>query len=93
MSNDRQSMLQQRRKTHGDYGLQSRLHYELTELIEDYAARSGTEALKQVWQTVDYLLIKISRIAVGDPMAIEHWEDVAGYAQRAIDEIKNEGKK
>lgn len=76
MSTDK--LLTERGKTHGDYSEQARM----TQRIK------ATLAVGKNWQSLtvvqrdalDMIAVKLGRILSGDPNALDHWHDIAGYA-------------
>lgn len=76
---DRDRLLQEREKTHGDFTIQAGW------------AQSGKKALRQTpnWnrmsgaqqEALDMIMTKISRITHGDPRHLDSWDDISGYAK------------
>lgn len=82
---DIQATLSERGKTHGSFSEQSRVTYELKQVVDVYGYGlnpSHAEAL-------DMILLKIGRIIAGDPYCKDHWHDIAGYALLAEKVDKN----
>lgn len=73
-----QDVIEARESTHGDYVVQATLSAQLKDLARDTpgyhnAGRDQTES-------IDMILLKISRILTGNPNEPDHWLDIAGYA-------------
>lgn len=73
-----QEVIESRESTHGDYTAQA-----------NFSAYMKEEARKMPkWQnlhgpqaeSIDMIIVKISRILTGDPNEPDHWQDIAGYA-------------
>lgn len=76
--NDVQSTLNERGKTHGDFGVQAATSQLLKHALRctttfDRLAADQREALET-------LMMKVSRILNGNPDEPDHWRDIAGYA-------------
>ena len=74
-------ILDEREKTHGKYADVAELDFELSALLGDALSQMiPTDAL-----AIKMILHKIARISCGDPLFSDHWDDIAGYAARAIE--------
>lgn len=76
-----EEILEERKKTHGEFKLNSMIFSELL-----LAVQVGVEKLpppKQI--AVIFMLGKISRIVAGDPYHEDHWKDIMGYAQLGLE--------
>ena len=77
-------ILTEREKTHGDFAKVAHTANEIRKLITDnedmYTAVQG-EALTMI-------ATKLARIACGDPNVRDHWEDIAGYAQLVVRDLR-----
>lgn len=78
-------MLDDRRKTHGSYA-----DFAAMEQALQVAMREGVryEQLTLTQRSaLNMIQHKIARILSGNPWHLEHWRDLAGYAQCAMDEL------
>lgn len=71
-------VLEERKKTHGDWKQQSRLSQVLKGIIRQSEYYSKL-SLPQC-EALDMILHKVSRIVEGNPNEKDHWLDIAGYA-------------
>jgi Domain of unknown function (DUF6378) len=78
--------LAERSKTHGDYIVNAELSQTMKAWFRE---RPGWAKLRGVQQeSLDMIATKISRILSGNPEEIDHWVDIAGYAQLIIARLK-----
>jgi len=83
---DVQSILAERKKTHGCWRDQAACAQAIKANIRgnidmETASLSMREAL-------DMIAHKISRICLGDASHIDHWDDIAGYATLVANELR-----
>lgn len=80
---DIQQILNEREKTHGDYGS----HAAITQALKaDMHCQSSWLSLPENQrETLDMIAHKIGRILAGDPDFRDHWADIAGYATLSAD--------
>lgn len=80
---DRDPLLQERQKTHGDF----RLNALVSQLIKDTIYGRGIRPENPVFcEAIDMIALKLSRIASGQATFKDHWDDIAGYAKLASEE-------
>ena len=75
-------LLNERAKTHGDFAETARMSQALKSLMGTgyrYPELSDVQC-----EALDMIAVKIARILAGDPDQPDHWRDIAGYAQLAI---------
>lgn len=72
-----QSILEERRNTHGDYSDNAETYDALTKIID--LDRLDPERRL----AMDVILQKLCRIQNGNPNFKDHWDDIAGYATLA----------
>ena len=78
-------VLVERGRTHGDFGGNARMSQAMKEL---FRREKGWERLGAVQrEALDNIAQKIARVLNGDPNCVEHWIDVAGYAQLVVREL------
>jgi hypothetical protein len=78
-------LLTERAKTHGDFRTQSMRSQQLKGVIrgsENWAELSNAQR-----EALEMIASKLARILVGDPNVKDHWDDVAGYALLAGENI------
>lgn len=78
---DIQQILNEREKTHGDYGSHATITQDLKRIIHTY----DSELTDSQRETLDMIAHKIGRILAGDPDFRDHWQDIAGYATLSAD--------
>lgn len=71
-------MLAERKAAHGDFKVQ----FVIAQKLKDTARDMGLAGLDEPVQieAVEMILMKISRIIAGHSGAVDHWDDIAGYA-------------
>lgn len=75
------SILDEREKTHGDYA-----HVAQTaQAIKAIFDRTKMSDVQN--ESIDLIATKLARIACGDPTVIDHWEDLAGYAELVVRDL------
>jgi len=78
-------ILDTRRKTHGNYTETAAAIQETKDL---WRAHPGWENLSPVQrETLEMVAHKVGRILCGNPNFIDHWVDIAGYAQITSDRV------
>ncbi len=82
----RDPLLQERQKTHGDFKINALIAQELKAV---FRGMLGTASLPTHYQTMscvhrealDMIALKLSRILSGQANFKDHWDDIAGYAK------------
>lgn len=75
----------EREATHGHYADSAELAQKLKKLVrENRDAWRRTAAQNEA---LDMILFKVARIVTGDPNHVDHWRDVAGYAELVMREL------
>lgn len=91
--NDVEKILEERGATHGNYYDMSRLSQRLkSELMNARRVRSehGLSPIPHTHlESIELILLKISRIVTGDPNFRGHWDDIEGYAALVAKELKD----
>lgn len=75
-------LLNEREKTHGDFAETARMSQALKSLMSTgyrYPELSDVQC-----EALDMIASKIARIVSGDANELDHWRDIAGYAQLAL---------
>lgn len=79
-------MLDSRLKTHGEYSKFAEAEQTLQ------TAMRKTEGFQKLSLTqisvLNMIQHKVARILSGSPDHLDHWRDIQGYAQRALDELQ-----
>lgn len=88
---DRPDLLQAREKTHGDFEQNAVLCQNLRTFLRQNEGWSKLNPIQK--QCLEEILLKIARIASGMPYVQEHWDDIRGYCDLAIENIRAWGKK
>lgn len=83
-------ILEQRQKTHGDFELKAIWIQQIMEDISGLYAWDDMKADQR--EAIHMILIKLSRIIYGDYNYVDHWEDIAGYAQLVVNRLTEEEK-
>lgn len=77
-------VLNEREKTHGDFA-------KVAETANDIRAalRTGGNSAVQC-EALTMIATKLARIACGDPNVRDHWEDIAGYANLVVRDLRRQ---
>ena len=78
-------VLAQRGRTHGNWSDNARLAQAMKELWRNEKGWQRLSACQR--EALDMIGYKISRVLNGDCNCVEHWIDVAGYAQLVVREL------
>lgn len=85
MGNAGRQVANEREATHGHYAVSAELAQKLKKLVRDDSnAWRRTPAQNEA---LDMILFKVARIVTGDPNHVDHWRDVAGYAELVMREL------
>jgi hypothetical protein len=80
-------LLDTRAKTHGDYVNVARLAQVIKMDLRYYGVKHEALSMSQK-EALDMIASKIGRILSGDPNEVDHWRDIAGYAQLVVRELE-----
>jgi hypothetical protein len=78
MSQYNNAILNEREKTHGDYGENARTAQDLKSVLR--AGANWNELSLAQRESLDLICTKLGRILSGNPHEADHWKDLAGYA-------------
>lgn len=79
---ERPALLQDRQKTHGDFRENAMISQQLKDIFDGY----GIDQYDVVHrEALDMIALKLSRILSGQSGFKDHWADIAGYAQLAME--------
>ena len=77
-------ILDEREKTHGDFAKVARA---ATDLKHSFRRSPGRMTDIQR-EALDLIATKLARIVCGDPNVRDHWEDIAGYANLVVRDLR-----
>lgn len=80
-------LLKERGETYGDFRELARVKLAIVHAMRMHA-RTYTEAY--IIEGLDMIATKLARIANGDPMHVDSWRDIAGYATLVADLLEKE---
>lgn len=78
---DVDSVLAERGKVHGDFDEPCRIAQGLKAVIRDGVNCKQDRLTDVQKEAIDMIAHKLARILSGDPNHVDHWVDIAGYAQ------------
>ncbi len=78
-------ILNKRETTHGDYVTVSTLAQKLKANIRHHVL---SELTKDQRESLDMICSKIGRICSGNPNEVDHWRDIAGYAELVVTRLE-----
>lgn len=79
-------LLTARATTHGSFADNGRVSQTLKRALRSTA--SYEHLLDTMREAADMICTKLSRIVSGNPHEPDHWEDIAGYAQLVVAELR-----
>lgn len=86
---DTDQLIAQRASTHGDFRDNARVSRQLKTLFKN----NTLFKLKDFQaEGLDLIALKISRILTGNPNYVDNWDDIAGYAKRVADYLRDGNK-
>jgi hypothetical protein len=79
-------ILDEREKTHGDFAKVANASNQIRGvLIQGADKHSAVQA-----EALTMIATKLARIVCGDPDERDHWEDIAGYAQLVVRDLRRQ---
>lgn len=90
MQNTIGNTLEDRQKTHGDFGTHAYITQQLKSVLNTHQAWNNNLSESQR-EALEMILHKIGRIMAGNPDFHDHWHDIAGYATliaNQLDDVK-----
>lgn len=72
------TLLEERQKTHGEFSPKAWFTQSLKDAFR--AAPNWSDMTPAQREALDMICLKLGRIAHGDPLHADNWEDLAGYA-------------
>lgn len=85
---ERDPLLQERQKTHGDF--HDHAHY--TQLLKEtlYSCPKYKKLKSEHAESLEMICHKIGRILAGNENFNDHWDDIAGYAKLGSEACQNQ---
>ena len=77
-------ILNEREKTHGDFAKVATTACALKQIFR----RPARELSPVQTEALDLIATKLARIVCGDPDVRDHWEDIAGYANLVVRDLR-----
>jgi hypothetical protein len=77
-------ILNERKQTHGDFAKVADTAQDLKNVISKHD-RLMDDLHRE---SLDMICSKIARICNGNPMEVDHWRDIAGYAMLVVGELE-----
>jgi len=82
---DLAAIIQDRTRTHGDFGRHACIAQSLKSFVRVQLVNPEKFSFRQA-EALDMILHKIARIIAGNPNHVDHWIDIAGYALLAAEQ-------
>lgn len=79
------TLLTERGKTHGDYAVHASITQELKGVMQ--IQKNWLSLTPSQREALDMIAHKVGRILAGNPHYADHWDDIAGYARLASQQI------
>ena len=76
--------LQGRNSTHGDFREGAKISQHLKKVVATY----GVNLTPTHKESLDMIMHKVARLLNGDPMHVDTWHDIVGYATLAVEDIE-----
>ena len=83
------AVIADRAGTHGDFRVTATFSQMLHDVMSDMPNWLTMDPLAR--QALIMIGVKLARIGSGNADAVDHWRDVAGYAQLVVDELARRG--
>lgn len=79
-------IIEEREKTHGPYREKAQWAQNMKKAMR--CPDGWDNLLPYQRESLDMIASKIARALYGDPTEIDHWRDIAGYAQLVVRELE-----
>ena len=79
-----QDILQERGPTYGDFRGGAKISQYLKKAVATY----GVNLTPTHKESLDMIMHKVARLLNGDPMHVDTWQDIVGYATLAVEDIE-----
>lgn len=83
------TLLADRAKTHGDFAENAAAAQVLKHVFKTHGKHTLTDVQAE---GLDLIALKLSRILTGAPNNPDNWDDLAGYAKRVADDVRQNSK-
>lgn len=80
---DAQEIIATRQATHGDYATTAAFAQQIKSLFRGFSGKMSADQR----ESLDMIATKVARILSGNPNDIDHWADIAGYAQLVVNRL------
>jgi hypothetical protein len=84
-----EKLVKDRAKTHGDFADTATRAVQLNAITRLPAKLEIPPTLEHARQMI---CVKLARVACGDPFVIDHWKDIAGYAELVVQYLENSNR-
>jgi len=78
----------ERGNTHGSFAQNAMISQQIKQSVRAFDGRNGTERSSIQEEAIDMIALKLSRIGSGHANHADHWVDIIGYAQLALNELQ-----
>lgn len=85
MTDNIDTLLDERQKTHGDYAHHAFITQELKHVMQ--TQQNWLRLSPSQREALDMIAHKIGRVLAGNPNHADHWDDIAGYSRLASKQI------
>lgn len=83
-------ILEERGANYGDFTKQAELSQQLKECMFKAIITGGKDFKPYMFEVIEMVCMKMSRIGTGDPFHEDSWRDIAGYTTLAADRVAYE---
>ena len=80
------SVIDEREKTHGKYRTTACVSQMLKGILRNFIDQKKVPAFQV--ESLEMICVKIARILQGDCKFVDHWRDIAGYAELIVRELE-----
>lgn len=84
MADDRDPLLVERGRTHGSFALNAHFSQQLKSIFQCDAGGYATMKVEHR-EALDMIALKLSRILSGQAEYADHWKDIGGYSNLAVE--------
>lgn len=81
-----ETVLEERGKTHGDFAVVATIYDELLQPIEKSPNWNSMSSAQRL--AITMILSKLARAVTGNADEVDHYRDVAGYAQLVVRDLE-----
>lgn len=84
-----EKLVKDRAKTHGKF---EETAFVASKLQQHSTITKHVGVTPQIEQARQMICVKLARVACGDPFVIDHWKDIAGYAELVVQYLENSNR-